>query len=400
MRILLLVDCYLPSTKSSARLIHDLAVEWVRQGHEVRLVAPDPIISNGAQLSRESGIDVLRVASPDIKSAPKPLRALYEARLSARIWRAGRAFFESQPCDQIVYYSPTIFFGSLVRRLKRLWGAPSYLILRDIFPQWAVDAGLIRKGSLIWKYFRRVERLQYDVADRIGVQSHANLLYFDEQGWRERYPLEVLWHWSPREHAQLPTSSMRQQLGLEGKTVFFYGGNVGVAQDMDNLLRLAEALLDRPQAHFLIVGEGSEVGRLKELVAERELGNVSFHPALDQPSYLAALSEFDVGLISLDAGLKTQNFPGKMLGYMYFAMPTLASINPGNDLKDVLESHRSGLVSINGDDATLKRHAVQLLDDADLRRELGLNGRALLQSDYSAERAAKQILQALDQPSS
>ena len=394
MRILLLVDCYLPSTKSSARLIHDLAVEFVRQGHEVRLAAPDASLETAATLSRSDGIDVLRVRSSRIKAASRPLRAIHEARLSSLLWRAGKQFFLDHPCDYIVFYSPTIFFGPLVRRLKKLWGASSYLILRDIFPQWAVDAGILRRGGLPWRYFRRMERVQYESADRIGVQSPANLAYFKDPAWVGQYTLEVLWHWSPEKHRGLPRTRLREELGLTGKTVFFYGGNIGIGQDMDNVLRLAEALSDRRQAHFLIIGDGSDIARVRQETEARALGNVSFHPPLDQPTYLAALSEFDIGVITLAPWLKTQNFPGKMLGYMYFAIPTLASINPGNDLKQVIEEHQVGFVSLNPDDAAFRDNALRLLDDPELRRRLGANGRGLLERSYSTERAATQILAA------
>jgi glycosyltransferase involved in cell wall biosynthesis len=392
MRILLLVDCYLPSTKSSAKLIHDLALEMRALDHDVVVAAPDPGLETRCSVGVEEGITVLRARTGQIKGAVRVLRALNEARLSAVMWRAGRSFFREHPCDLIVYYSPTIFFGELVRRLKQLWNCPSYLILRDIFPQWAVDAGVLRRGSLPHRFFRRKELQQYDVADVIGVQSPANLHYFEQEGLAGRYRLEVLWHWAPRSHGELPRTNLRGELGLEGKVVFFYGGNIGVAQDMDNVLRLAESLRDEPDLYFLVLGEGSEVPRLKRTIASKGLSNVSIHSALDQKKYLAVLSEFDVGLITLDRGLRTQNLPGKMLGYMYFGMPTLASINPGNDLKQVLEEHDCGLVCINGEDERFRELALRLAREPELRRRIGENGRRLLSESFSTHRAATQIL--------
>jgi len=104
------------------------------------------------------------------------------------------------------------------------------------------------------------------------------------------------------------------------------------------------------------------------------------------------LYEFDVGLITLDRGLKTQNFPGKMLSYMYLAKPILASINPGNDLKDILEEYRAGMVCINGEDGLLADCARQLMENKDLRHQLGSNARALLENMFSVSKAARQIL--------
>lgn len=392
MRLLLLVDCYLPSTKSSATHIHDLAVALCDAGHEVTVAAPDDTLTARRSIAVERGITVLRVRTARIKGAPLALRAIHEVRLSGVMWRAGRRFFREHEADLIVFYSPTIFFGPLVRRLKKLWGCPAYLILRDIFPQWAVDAGVLRAGSLPHRYFRRREFEQYAAADVIGVQSPGNLRYFQERGLLDRYRLEVLYNWAPAEHGALPPSRLRDELGLQGKVVFFYGGNIGVAQDMDNLVRLAERLRGESDLYFLLVGEGSEVPRLRQAIRDKGLDNLSIHPPLEQRAYLAALAEFDVGLITLARGLRTQNFPGKMLGYMSFGIPTLASINPGNDLQDVLESHDAGLVCQNGEDAHLAQHALRLARDLELRRRIGENGRRLLRERFSAAAAVEQIV--------
>jgi glycosyltransferase involved in cell wall biosynthesis len=391
MRLLLLVDCYVPSTKSSATHIHDLAVALKDAGHDVVVAAPDETLTEPRSVQGEDGVTVLRVRTPRIKSARLALRALHEIRLSGVMWRAGREFFETHPRDLVVFYSPTIFFGPLVRRLKTLWRCRSYLILRDIFPQWAVDAGVLRERSLPHRYFRHRELEQYAAADVIGVQSPANLRYFEERGWSKQYRLEVLYNWAPASHGDLPQSRMREELGLAGKVVFFYGGNIGVAQDMDNVVRLAESVRDQRELHFLLVGDGREVPRLEEKVRALGLENFTIRPPLLQKAYLAALSEFDIGLISLDRGLRTQNFPGKMLGYMSFGIPILASINPGNDLRDVLESHEAGLVSENGADELFREHALRLARDPALRRRIGENGKRLLHERFSTAAAIERL---------
>ena len=390
MRILLLVDCYLPSIKASAKLVHDLAVEFHRLGHETIVAAPDDTLLMPTRVSYEDGVTVLRIRSGRIKGAPKIIRGLNEASLSLILWRRGRRFFQDRPCDLVIYYSPSIFFGTLVRKLKKLLGCQSYLILRDIFPQWAVDAGILRK-NLIYRFFRYKEMQQYAAADIIGVQSPKNLRYFSENGL-SRYRLEVLYNWMSLSEQNVSQSNYRKMLGLEGKVVFFYGGNIGEAQDMDNILRLVKRMRHEQNVHFLIVGEGSQTTRLTAQINANQLRNITVHGAIGQQEYLAMLSEFDVGLITLNRNLKTQNFPGKMLGYMYHAMPILASINPGNDLKEILEEHNAGLVCLNGEDDLFYKYAFQLAEDLDLRRKIGQNGRALLENTFSVPRAAQQVL--------
>jgi len=392
MRILILVVYYLPSTMSSAKLIDDLAREFHRLGHEVLVAAPDDALRRDCEVSDESGIKVLRVKTGEIKSASRWLRAWREITLSSVMWRKGRACFRENPCDLIIYYSPTIFFGSLVAKLKRLYGCPSFLVLRDIFPQWAVDAGVLRRGSLVHRFFAFKEKQNYDAATVIGVQSPANLDYFARPGRTGKYRSDVLYNWAAKTVDCGSSRGYRRRLGLEDKVVFFYGGNIGVAQDMDNILRLAEALQKDREAYFLLVGDGSEVPRLQSLIAAKGLTNIAIHPPVDQKIYLEMLADFDIGLVSLDRHLGTHNFPGKILSYCDQAKPVLASVNPGNDLKVLLEKYDAGLVCLNGENGQLEIMARRLLADRELRIRLGQNAQAMMEDCFSVQRAAAQIL--------
>jgi glycosyltransferase involved in cell wall biosynthesis len=391
-RILIIVDCYFPTTKSSAKLVHDLGVEMRQRGHDVVVLAPSESLGKAFELTEEDGLSIARVRTGKIKGAALLLRGLREARLSRTLWNGARGFLKANPCDLIIFYSPSIFFGSLVARLKALWNAPAYLILRDIFPQWAVDAGVLKEG-LAYRYFRRRELQQYDAANVIGVQTPANLRYFSEQPADRSYRLEVLLNWTPVEEAVPSTGGHRQRLALDGKVVFFFGGNIGVAQDMDNIVRLAESLRAYSTAHFLLVGEGSEVERLKTLIKVKNLQNIQILPAVGQQEYLAMLKEFDIGLISLDKRLTTQNVPGKLMGYMQFSKPVLASLNQGNDLKEMLESAKAGFCVINGDDEGLSDAAVRLLESAELREAMGRSSHQLLRDKFDAAKAAETILE-------
>lgn len=391
MRILIIVDCYLPSKKSSAKLIHDLAIELCSQGHNPIIIAPEPDLEQPRQISIENGITVVRVRTGRIKGASKLVRAINELQLPSLLWKSGREFFQKTPCDLIVFYSPSIFFAPLVKKLKHMWKCRAYMILRDIFPQWAVDAGVLKRG-LAYRFFKIIEKRQYDVANVIGVQSPANLDYFAAQGDAAKYQIEVLYNWSTLKERSIPDSSYRRNLGLQDKIVFFYGGNIGIAQDMDCIIRLAEKMRSHHRAYFLLVGEGSEVPRLSAEIANRALTNIAIHHAVSQKEYLAMLSEFDVGMIALDGNLKTHNFPGKMLGYMYFSKPILASINPNNDLENILDGADAGLTCFANDDEKFYEHALRFVQDRELRIRKGRNARVLLESTFSSKKAASQII--------
>jgi O26-antigen biosynthesis N-acetyl-L-fucosamine transferase len=390
-RILILIDDYLPSTKAGAKMIHDLGVELLRQAHEVLIVTPSSAIHNEIDISTEDGLQVVRVRTGKLKGVSKVRRAWNEMRLSSMLWRRAGDFLRTNPCDVIVYYSPTIFFGSLVKRLKSLWRCAAYLVLRDIFPKWAVEAGILRKG-LFYRYFRAKELGQYRTADIIGVESAGSLDYFSDELRDTNFRVEVLPNWASLDKLMITTSRYRQQLGLEGKVVFFYGGNIGVAQDVDNILRLSKGVAKHRNIFFLLVGEGSEAARLSRYIADQALPNIKILAAVPQEQYLAMLHESDIGILSLHRNLRSHNMPGKLLGYMSCSKPVLASVNSGNDLFHLLDEAKAGLCCENGDDEALCAAALLLANDVQLRIKMGKNSRRLLETRFSDRAAANQIV--------
>jgi glycosyltransferase involved in cell wall biosynthesis len=392
MNILLLADNYYPSTKSVARIMRDLALELVRLGHDVKVAAAADGLPQKVSVTREDGTTVLRVNTGGLKSAGRALRAWRECRLSARMWRGGKTFFQDNPCDLIIVYSPSIFLGALVRKLKQLWNCPSYLVLRDIFPKWALEAGVLKPGP-VYNFFRRKELQLYGAADLIAVEAPGNLRYFAQELGHKNYPLDVLVNWANMAEKPSPGDSpLRQELGLAGKVVFFFGGNIGVAQDMDNILRLAASVRGHEDIFFLLVGSGSEVERLNAEIARQALPNIRILPPISQDDYLACVAQFDVGLLSLDRRLKSNNIAGKLLGYMQCGMPVLASLNPGNDVGTFLRDSDAGIACENGDDAGLRAAALLLAGNPELRCRMGANARALGETKFSVHAAATQIM--------
>lgn len=370
-------------------MMHELALEFKRQGHQVLVIAPAVGGSRKWVEEDYQGIQVGRFRSGRIKNVSKPLRAINEMLLSRKAYRAGKKTLRSNPCDVIVYYSPTIFFGSLVARLKKLWNAKSFLILRDIFPQWVVDHGMLSANSPIIRLFRIYERINYRAADVIGLQSPANLEYF-----KSYYPdfgfCTVLFNWS----APVNLSGdirWRKKLGLENRTIFFYGGNLGHAQDMNQIIRLAGSMQKYSGAHFLLVGAGDEVPLIKRYIQESEIKNMTYVEAVPQQEFQSIMAETDVGLFSLHRNHTTHNFPGKVLAYLAQGLPILGAVNPGNDIQSVINRAQAGLVCESGNDTILLKNAVSLLDAA-TRKSLSKNASKLLHGTFSVESAVNHIL--------
>lgn len=398
MRIALFPDDYLPSsTLVHAKMFHELAHEFIKLGHDVVVITPG-LPDQNMKLQKEvfEGVEVWRFRAGSRRGVSKIRRAFNESLLSLNAWNAIKDEVHKQPFDLCVNYSPTIFFGRLMLRLKRKSNTFVYLVLRDIFPQWVIDQGILKANSLIVKYFNYFEHINYKASNTIGLMSKANLDFFNSN-YPQYNSTNVLLNWASitPENFDFYTLDIRKKYNLFDKVIFFYGGNIGFAQDMSNLIRLANSLKDFPQAHFLFVGQGDEFELIKEKKNILNLDNVTILPSVNQGHYKQILNQVDVGLFSLSKKHTSHNFPGKLLGYMVQSLPILGSVNEGNDLIDYINNSSSGFAYINGDDESLLSAAITLLNDDKLRMLMGLNSYDLLKSNFSVEIAARKIICAM-----
>ena len=391
MKICLIVDDYMPnSIKIAAKMMHELAIELNKQGHEITVLTPCNTISKSIDIIKLDNINVYRFKVGAIKSVAKVKRAINETLLSYNAWKSCKNLLINDKHDLIIYYSPTIFFGPLIAKLKKLWNVPSYLILRDIFPQWTIDNGILKENSIITKYFEFFESINYKHSDKIGLMSQKNLEWFNKK-YNLNNKTELLYNWASNTPLTTKVNKYKKLYNLENKIVYFYGGNMGHAQDMMNIVRLAQNMKNHPDAHFVLVGAGDEVELIENKIIEDDIKNITLLPSVNQEEFKEMLSEFDIGLFTLNYNHQTHNFPGKLLGYMCESKPILGSVNPNNDLKDVIESANAGYISITGQDELLYENALKLLDDK-TRINMGENANNLLDRLFTVKSIAKQIL--------
>lgn len=394
MRIALIADAYPPMRTSGAVQLRDLAQELLRLGHEPTVLVPSSDIVQPWRQEEMNGVEVLRLKAPRTKDIGYVRRTISEFLMPfAMLSNLRKSPLSDVRWDGVVWYSPTIFLGPLVGALKRSNRCRSYLILRDIFPEWAVDMGIIRRG-LVYRIFKMVERYQYSVADTIGVQSASNLGYLAEWATKPGRCLQVLQNWLAQT-MNVGSSISIDASTLAGRKIFVYAGNMGIAQGMDIFLDLVERLRDRQDIGFLFVGRGSEVSRLRANAEKRALDNVIFHDEINPREIPGLLAQCHIGLVALDPRHKTHNIPGKFLTYMLAGLPVLARINAGNDLVDLIKREGVGRVYVGESLAALQTHAEELCDDKSGRALMSSQARSLAQSTFSVTAAANKIVAAL-----
>lgn len=395
MRIALIADVYPPMRSSAAVQLRDLSQELLRQGHFPTVMVPSADLEQSWALGDINGVQVMRLKALRTKDINYVRRTISELILPFMMLQNLRKSPLANVCwDGVVWYSPTIFLGPLANSLKKTSACRSYLIIRDIFPEWAVDMELMSRG-LTYRFFKFVEQYQYSVADVIGVQASANSSYFDDWAKQVGRRVEVLHNW----FAEVPDIGSTISVAdspLAGRIVFVYAGNMGIAQGMGVLIDLAERLLGRPDIGFLFVGRGSDSYRLRADAKARGLDNMVFHDEIDPSEIPGLYSQCHVGIVALDPRHKTHNIPGKFLSYMQSGLPVLASINPGNDLEGIIRDEGVGRVCTDYSVDTLEQLAKELADEVSAGKNASKSCRRLLAKIFSPDTAVKQIIQALN----
>jgi len=398
MRIALITVAYLPLRSSVAVQMRDLAREFAVQGHEPVVMVPDANLGRPWMLETLDDIQVLRLSAPPTRDIGYLWRTIAEMMLPWAMLRGLRKSpLGSQRWDAVVWYSPSIFFAPLVRALKRSSKCRSYLIQRDIFPEWAVDLGLLRKG-LAYRMFKAVQRQQYEAADVIGVQAPSNLAYLAHLAGKPGLRLEVLWNWLA-ETRNTGCSIALDSTPLAARTIFVYAGNMGVAQGVDIFVDLAERLKHRRDIGFLFVGRGREAPRLRAAASDRGMDNVLFYDEVDPSEIPGLLTQCHVGLLALDPRHKTHNIPGKFVAYVQAGLPVLARINANNDLVGLIETAGVGRVNAGTTLDSLQVLAEEMADDNRGRERMSSSGRELAKKLFSPTTAVRQIAAALSQHS-
>lgn len=394
MRIALIADTFPPLRTSGAVQLRDLTREFARQGHSLCVLLPAPEQSEPWKLEEFDGAQVLRLKSPRTKDIGYVRRTLAELAMPFDMLRNLRKSpLAIERWDGVVWYAPSIFHGPLVSSLKKSSACKSYLIIRDIFPEWAVDMGLMGRG-LPYRFFDAVARYQYSVADVIGVQTPGNRRYFEPWVEHSGRHLEVLQNWLDKP-SQMRCSIRVDQTALARRKVFVYAGNMGVAQGMDILLDLADKFRNRPDVGFLFVGRGSDAARLKAAAHAKQLNNVVFFDEIHPDEIPDLYAQCDAGIVALDPRHKSHNIPGKFLTYMQSRLPVLANINAGNDLAQMIRDEQVGQVCETNQVDELLLLTEKLLDQ--IQTDSGLSARCtdLFEREFAVENTVKQIVAAL-----
>ena len=375
----------------------DLMKEFIAHGHRPYIVTPrEKKSGEKTELIEYDDYGLLKVQIGNTSGVSLIEKGISTITLSHRYYRAIIKHLGKMSFDLILYSTPPITLVGPVKKLKKKMSCRTYLMLKDIFPQNAVDLHMFSPRGLIHKYFRAQEKALYRVSDTIGCMSKANVEYVLRQNPEvakekvELCPNAIIPH--EKESRVADKDKLRAEYHVpEQAVVYLYGGNLGKPQAIPYLVECLKDNLNREDRFFVICGSGSEFHLLDEFVKEYQPSNVRLNAFLPKEQYDAVVRGCDVGLLFLDADFTIPNYPSRILSYMEYGMPVVAATDIHTDVGTDAEENGYGVCCesrrVSDFSAALERLNEMGIDEA------GERAREYLETHFTAERVYEIVME-------
>lgn len=361
----------------------DLVCEFANRGHDVYVIAPSK--NNDEHIESVGNIRIKWVKTLSLLNVGFVAKAVANLLLPYYFLKATHKFLPKH-VDLIISPTPPITLTRVIDTIKRQYGAKFYLILRDIFPQNAVDLGIMSAHGLIYRYFRKEETKLYKCSDWIGCMSEGNIDYLQKHNSEiDCSKIEILPNWvDTNKELKHTSSSFMKEHNLEGKFIAIFGGNLGIAQNPVNIIDLAELYKDDPNVVFLIIGKGIYKNKMQQMVNSRKLSNVLMFDYIPRDEYESLAQCCNVGLVSLNGNFTIPNIPSRTLGYWQASLPVFAIVDKNTDLgPNIIDRHEGGVWCVEGNIDKYKEKFDILYCNKKLAAEMGNKGNEALRGVYN-----------------
>lgn len=392
MKILfLLIGC-----KKDGGMYNELVDEFLKNGYEIYIATINERRNKeSTRLVEDDNKKILKIKTGNMFRTNFIEKGLTTISLGYLFKKNIKKYWHDVDFDIVIQNTPPITFTPIVQWLKKKSNIISYLILRDIFPQNALDLGII-KNRFLFNYFRKKEKKLYEYSDLIGCMSQGNIEYLIK--YNSEIPKEkvhILRNWGKiKEKINIEKKELRGKYNYSNEDfILIFGGNMGKPQELDFLLEVAKELLEEKNIKFLFVGQGTEQEKLKQKFKEMKLLNVKFVDFIPREDYEKVLAMCDLGVISLSSKFTIPNIPSKTIDYFKLSLPIIAFVDKNTDYSDILEIEaKAGLSSLHGNIEKAKDNILKLCTDNGLRKELGENGRKYYEENLGVDKAYETIM--------
>ena len=391
-------------------IYHDLMRKFRNEGHQVYIVTPcERRLGLNTSLTENNGVHILNVKTLNIQKTNVVEKGIGTLLLEGQYKAAIKKYLKGVKFDLITYSTPPITFTNVVGFLKKQNPqAVTYLQLKDIFPQNAVDIGMMSKmgmKGLLYKFFRNKEKKLYAASDYIGCMSPANVEYVLKHNPEvsadrvEVAPNSIEFNTTEMEPGQDKAENIyiKKKYDLPtDKPIFIYGGNLGKPQGIVFLVKCLDANKSRTDCYFVVVGSGTEAPKLNawyDNLNANDNQNVKIMQSLPKADYDLLVKHCDVGLIFLDHRFTIPNYPSRLLSYLENKMPVICATDVNTDIGKIAEKNGYGYwcESIKPEDFTALVDKMMASD----RKAMGDKGYQFLKENYLVEHTYKTIMKHL-----
>lgn len=396
-----------PENIETSSLVKDLTSEFAKHHHNVYIATPrEKKYGLATELQVYDNTQILRIKTGNLFDTVNRVNKLISTFTMPRnILSSIKVYWHDVKFDLIITQTPYTSNALLINGLKSYYNCSALLILFDLFPQNAKDIGLI-KNKVLFNFFKHKEKNMFLSFDYIGCMSRGNIEYVKnnyEYIDKDKLFLLPLWGKNNTKEISETREDIRDKYGFKKDDfILIFGGNLGKPQKLDNIIALAKACSDDSDIKFLFVGKGTEVNRIKKIIASENMHNIIFIDYMPREDYEEMTKASDVGLVSLDERFTVPNFPSKTIDYTRFGLPILASLDncAANDYgKLIQEDLKCGLYSLAGNTSAFKENLYRIKNNATLKKEFTENGLKAFISHFNVDIAYQSIINVVRQAS-
>jgi glycosyltransferase involved in cell wall biosynthesis len=389
-----------PEPNKGSTIYTDLAEALNEAGHEITVVVYEQSINKKkSEMKKERGFDVLRIVTGNYFNVGLFQKGLTSLIIPILMRMGINKYINNYLIDIILFEAPPVTNAGLIVWAKKKFKCQTYLMLKDIFPQNAVDLGIMKRNGLIFKYFEAMEKKLYKTADTIGCMSLANKQYLIKHNPFIIDKVELFPNTKKLNNSFKPSDKniMRERYSISNEAcVFVFGGNMGKPQYIDLLCATIKQCKNEENIFFLFIGSGTERFKLEQTINNNQIINAVVIESIPRNDYEQIIKECDIGLIVLDPRFTIPNFPSRILTFMEYAKPVLAATDKVTDIKDMIEEAQCGEWVWSGSIDSFISKIKEMAVSNDLPTK-GSNGRRYIEENFTVNYSVEIIEKHLKQ---
>ncbi|WP_238882193.1 glycosyltransferase family 4 protein [Clostridium sp. YIM B02551] len=398
MKVLFLTQYCPPEVGAPQNRIFEFAKGLKRRGHDVTILTAMPNYPKGEVFEEYQGkkivkeeIDGIKIVRTRIyatksKSFTKRMKNYLSFTFSSVI--DGPKHIENQ--DVVITESPPLFLGWSGYIISKMKKAKFVFNVSDLWPESAVKLGVLN-NKLFIKMSTWLEEFCYRKAKLVTGQTKGIVNNIVDRGF-------------PKEKVHLITNGVdteffkkenrddeyRKELGISDKFSVCYAGIHGIAQGLEVIILTAEILREYKDIHFMFYGDGPEKDKLIEMMKEKGLNNITFMPVQMKPAMPRIIASMDATIVPLKKlDLFKGALPSKMFEALASELPIILAVE--GEAEALIKDANAGIVVEPENPNEIAEAVLRLYKDAELKKQLGENGRRYVIKNYSREAIVKNL---------